>query len=194
MMKTCIVLSFLALASEGLYAFVSQSHHHPLQTRNLALNMAYVPDGFTPEQWKKLKQQEQDQRQKKKFGAFGPQGFKSRSLQSFQEDLEKGKADHLMPVFNAKDKVKKGEIKAEDVPYMQRGGSWDNTDVKGAKKKEWNSSDKKYEAATARSRGSPNFDWTGTQARKGGPQQATTTTSAAAKTKSSTKKLFGLWP
>jgi hypothetical protein len=36
-----------------------------------------------------------------------------------------------MPVMNAKDRVKKGEIKVQDIPYMQRLGSWDNSDVKG---------------------------------------------------------------
>jgi len=81
----------------------------------------------------------------KRFGAFGPQTFKSRSLQSFQQDLEKGKAAHLMPMFNAKEQLAKGKIKKEDIPYMQRGGSWDNTDVKGAKKKNWNEADKNYD-------------------------------------------------
>jgi hypothetical protein len=38
-----------------------------------------------------------------------------------------------MPMFNAKDKLKSGSIKREDIPYMQRGGSWDNTDIKGGK-------------------------------------------------------------
>jgi hypothetical protein len=42
-------------------------------------------------------------------------------------------ARHLMPMFNAKDKLKSGSIKREDIPYMQRGGSWDNTDVRGGK-------------------------------------------------------------
>ena len=42
-----------------------------------------------------------------------------------------------MPVFNAKEKVRAGKLKAEDIPYMQRGGNWDNSDVKGAKKKGW---------------------------------------------------------
>jgi len=40
---------------------------------------------------------------------------------------------------------KKGIIRPEDVPYMQRGGSPDNTDVKGAKNKlKWAKSDKDY--------------------------------------------------
>jgi hypothetical protein len=56
--------------------------------------------------------------------------------------LERGEASHLMPVFNAKQKVKKGELKVEDIPYMQRGGDWDNSDVKGAKKTKWLDSDK----------------------------------------------------
>ena len=69
----------------------------------------------------------------------------------------------------AKERVKKGEMKEEDIPvrynsllsgvdhnvlhishsffflfqYMQRLGSWDNSDVKGAKKKEWTETDKK---------------------------------------------------
>ena len=34
------------------------------------------------------------------------------------------KAAHLMPVFNAKEKIARGEIRKEDVPYMQRGGKW----------------------------------------------------------------------
>jgi len=47
-----------------------------------------------------------------------------------------------MPEFNAKERVKKGELKVEDIPYMQRGGNWDNSDVKGAKKAKWLPSDK----------------------------------------------------
>jgi hypothetical protein len=76
---------------------------------------------MSPDQYRKMVAKEKEQAAKKKFGAFGPQSFKSRSLQSFQRDLEKGQADHLLPVFNAKEKVKRGDIRPEDVPYMQRG-------------------------------------------------------------------------
>lgn len=76
---------------------------------------------MTPEEWKKLKQQEQASQAKKKYGAYGPQSFKSRSMQAFQQDLEKGKASHLLPIFNAKEQIKSGLIKPEDIPYMQRG-------------------------------------------------------------------------
>lgn len=125
--------------------------------------MGYVPDGMTPEQYKKLKEKEAKNQANKRFGAFGPQTFKSRSLQSFQKDLEQGKAGHLMPMMNAKEQLKKGKIKQQDIPYMQRGGSWDDADVKGAKKKSWNKYDKEYDA-NARPRG---VDWMGVNQRSG---------------------------
>jgi hypothetical protein len=96
-------------------------------------------------------------------------------LQSFQEALEKGEANHLMPVFNAKEKIQKGLIRPEDVPYMQRGGSWDNTDVKGAKNtKKWLASDKTYAAGGYRREQSVSIlgsgeglDWAGTRGKTG---------------------------
>lgn len=112
---------------------------------------------MTPEQYKKLKEKENAAKAAKKFGAFGPQTFKSRSMQSFQTDLEKGKADHLMPVFNAKEKLKAGVLKKQDIPYMQRGGNWDDSDVKTAKKKQWNEYDKKYNANQKQT----GIDWMG---------------------------------
>ena len=118
-------------------------------------------------QWKKKQAAEKAAQAKKNFAATGPQSFKSRSLQSFQKDLEKGKASHLLPVMFAKQRVAKGEIKAQDVPYMQRGGSWDNADVKGAKKKQWSTWDKSYAADNPNARPDPK--------------------------KPQTKKLFGMW-
>lgn len=148
------------------------------------LSAAYIPDGMTPEQWKQLKEKEQATKAKKKYGAYGPQSFKSRSLQAFQQDLEKGNTNHLLPVFNAKDKIKSGEIKQEDIPYMQRGGSWDNSDVGAAKKKKWSALDKSYKANEAPA--TP--DWLGNAQRKG-PQQKGKKTEQA----KPTKKLFGLF-
>lgn len=83
--------------------------------------MGYVPDGMTPEQWKRHQEEEKKKMARKNFAALGPQSFKSRSLQSFQTDLEKGKADHLLPVMFAKDRIKKGEIKETDVPCKYCG-------------------------------------------------------------------------
>jgi hypothetical protein len=82
-----------------------------------------VPDGFTAESYKAFKEAEAAKK-KKNLGRLGPRGFQSRSMQAFQEALERGEAEHLLPVFNAEERVKKGELKREDIPYMQRGGSW----------------------------------------------------------------------
>lgn len=108
---------------------------------------------------------------------MGPRGFKSRSMQSFQEALERGEAEHLMPMFDAKKKMAKGQISKEDIPYMQRGGPWDNTDVKGAKnRKRWLNSDKKYNDGGFRKEQlisifgyGDGLDWTGTR-KKSGPE------------------------
>ena len=145
--------------------------------RSSALNMGYVPSGFTPESYAKFKKEEEKKKAeaKKNLGGLGPRGFKSRSMQSFQEAMERGEAKHLMPVFNAKEKIKKGEIRPEDVPYMQRGGSWDNTDIKGARNvKKWLKSDKDYASGGYKKEQSVSIfgygdglDWTGKKAKKG---------------------------
>lgn len=91
----------------------------------------YVPDGLTKEQYAKMKKEEADKRKKRDFGKAGARGFESRSMQSFVAALEKGEAKHLMPVNPAK--VRSGEIPLKDVPYMQRGGAWNNKDLQGKK-------------------------------------------------------------
>jgi hypothetical protein len=58
--------------------------------------VGYVPDGMSPDQYKKLKEKEELDAKKKNFAAFGPQSFRSRSLQSWHKDMEKGEAGHLM--------------------------------------------------------------------------------------------------
>ena len=83
--------------------------------------MAHIPDAMSPEQWRKVQEKENATKAKKKFGAHGPQSFKSRSLQSFQKDPDKGKAGHLLLVFDAKEQVKEGKMKPEDIPHTQRG-------------------------------------------------------------------------
>ena len=42
-------------------------------------------------QWHDFQRAEKKEMQAKKFGKMGPTKFQSRSLQAFQEDLEKGK-------------------------------------------------------------------------------------------------------
>jgi hypothetical protein len=149
----------------------------------------YAPDGMTPEEYRKLIAKEKADLASKKLGAFGPQSFKSRSLLAFQTDLESGKAGHLMPVFNAKEKLKRGEIKQADIPYMQRLGSWDGSDVGQVKK--GNAKDKKYNA-NARPVG---VDWSGRNPSSGGPQSAVSAARAKANNaaQAAPKKKFGLW-
>ena len=113
-------------------AFVSPALSSSVASRTTSLS-AYVPDGMSKAQWDALKKKEKEDQKKKNFGAGGARGFKSRSMQSFMLAYERGEAAHLFPVDPAK--VKKGEIPLREVPYMQRGGSWDNSDLQ--KKKGW---------------------------------------------------------
>ena len=175
MTKSAIYAAFLvALASvhSGVQAFQPVQPH---KCESLTRLHGYVPSGFTPEQYKKFKEAEAKKAAaKKNLGGMGPRGFKSRSMQSFQEAMERGEAKHLMPVFNAKERVKRGELKVEDIPYMQRGGNWDNSDVKGAKKKNWLKSDKEYSSGGFKKEQSVSIfgkgeglDWTGKRSRAG---------------------------
>ena len=86
---------------------------------------------MSPAEWKKIQDKEKKQRTGKNFGAGGARGFKSRSFNSFVDAMERGEATHLFAVNP--DEVRKGNIALKDVPYMQRGGSWDNSDLKGKK-------------------------------------------------------------
>lgn len=156
--------------------FASASAFAPLSVgRTSTAVHGYIPDGFTAESYKKFKAQEAKKKQAANLGRLGPKGFKSRSFQSFQEALERGEAQHLMPVFNAEERVRKGELRVEDIPYMQRGGSWDNSDVKGARnKKNWLSSDKEYASGGFKKEQSVSIfgngnglDWTGKRGRTG---------------------------
>ena len=83
----------------------------------------------------------------------------------------------MLPVENAKKRLASGELKPEDIPYMQRGGNWDNSDLKGAKKVRWLGSDKEYaNGGFKRSQSVSIFgegaglDWTGKR-EKSGPVQ-----------------------
>jgi hypothetical protein len=103
---------------------------------------------------------------------YGPKGFKSRSMQAWQEAYESGKADHTFAPIDYKKLVRQGKMEKEDVPYMVRGGSWDNSDVKGAKRLPWSKKDKEYakggykkEQSVSILGSGPGFDWTGTKPR-----------------------------
>mmetsp|Transcript_26832 Transcript_26832/g.58862 ORF Transcript_26832/g.58862 Transcript_26832/m.58862 type:complete len:236 (+) Transcript_26832:145-852(+) len=171
-----VVMALAACAGVSITEAFQPPHHHQSKKCSSSTRLyEYVPSGFTPAQYKKFKADEAKKaKAKKNLGGLGPRGFQSRSMQSFQEAMEKGEASHLMPVFNAKERVKRGELKVEDIPYMQRGGNWDNTDVKGAKKKNWLKSDKEYSAGGFRKEQSVSIfgqgaglDWTGQRGRSG---------------------------
>ena len=92
---------------------------------NSDVNVGYVPSGFsTPHEWHDFQRKEKAEQQKKDFAAYGPTTFKSRSLQSFQEDLKAGKVTHLFPEMFAKQKLKRGMIKEEDVPVSGQDASY----------------------------------------------------------------------
>lgn len=92
-----------------------------------------------------------------------------------------------MPVMNAKKLVKEGKIKDEDVPYMQRGGSWDNSDLKTAKKIQWNEDDKKYQDVEKKPFWAAT-DWSGR-----GPRSSPAANKVAAQQPSKPRKKFSLW-
>ena len=69
----------------------------------------------------------------------------------------------------------------------EQGGSWDNSDVKTAKKIEWNADDKKYQPTGYKPSG---LDWSGT-----GPRGSPTTNNkkGTQEPKPKVQKLFGLF-
>ena len=135
--------------------------------------MAYVPDGLTAAQYQKIKTSEREKNKGKNLGALGPRGFKSRSMQAWQEAYEKGLAKHEIAPFGYREAFKAGKLKKEEIPYMVRGGSWDNSDVRFSKKRKWLRTDKEYakggykkEQSASILGSGPGFDWAGTRSRE----------------------------
>jgi adenylate kinase family enzyme len=63
--------------------------------------------------------------------------------------LERGeKGAKNFPVFNVNEKLRTGEIKKVDIPYMQRNnGAWDNSDVVNKRSKyykKWTKTDEDF--------------------------------------------------
>lgn len=172
--KISFVLAALAMAmaTDGTTAFASsaQTQTATASTRLAPLN-AYVPDGLTPEQYKKIKEEDK-KKMGKDLGRVGPRGFKSRSMQAWQEAFERGETGHTFAPFGYREKLKKGDIEKEDVPYMVRGGAWDNSDVFGARRLKWLKTDKEYakggykkEQSVSIIGSGPGLDWIGTRIR-----------------------------
>ena len=66
---------------------------------NTDVNNGYIPSGMSIHQWHELQRAEKKELQSKQFGKIGPSKFMSRSLQAFQEDLEKGKVRLRFTIF-----------------------------------------------------------------------------------------------
>jgi hypothetical protein len=113
-MRTFAAAALLALIASNVESF--QSPTLSMVRASKTAVFGYVPDGFTKESYAKFKEEEKKKLAKTNLGGVGPRGFKSQSMQSFQEALERGEAEHLLPVFNAAERVKKGELKVEDIP------------------------------------------------------------------------------
>ena len=173
------VMSLLLLSTltSNVGAFVPSSTSSA-STKNTSLQQqaAYVPDGLTREQYEKIKHNdERKQKKGKNLGAIGPKGFKSRSMQAWQQAYEKGMTGHTFaPVVGYQQKLKKRQIKQSDIPYMVRGGSWDNSDIKGggAKRQKWLKADRDYakggykkEQSVSILGSGPGIDWAGKRPR-----------------------------
>jgi len=103
MVKSLLAPIFILLASPSTLEAFQTSPIASMRTFEGVRN-AYVPDGFTPESYKKFKEKEKKKNKGKNLGKVGPKGFQSRSFQSFQEAMERGEAKHLMPVENARER------------------------------------------------------------------------------------------
>ena len=115
---TTTMKTFAAITAALLVGTSSAFMPQTLSTTRTSdiVTYGYVPAGFTPESYKKFKDAEAAKKKKAGLGKLGPRGFKSRSFQSFQEALERGETTHLMPVMNAEERVRKGELRREDIP------------------------------------------------------------------------------
>ena len=89
-MKTSCAI--LAVCFTSAQAFTS-----PLSTRTQPVSRlsAYVPAGLSAEEFKRIKAADQ-KKMGKNLGGLGPRGFKSRSMQSWQEAYEHGETGHAL--------------------------------------------------------------------------------------------------
>ena len=94
-------------------------------------------------------------------------------MQAWQEQAyEKGQAGHSFAPFGYREAFKQGKVSKAEIPYMVRGGSWDNSDVIGARRLPWNKKDREYanggykkEQSVSILGSGPGFDWTGQRPR-----------------------------
>lgn len=178
MSKNIVVAILIAISSSSLLkssAFPPTStESRSVRTTSTLLN-AYVPDGLSLEQYRKVKSQD-EKKKGKNLGALGPRGFKSRSIQAWQEAHDKGLSKHNFAPIGYRQKLQNGTLKKSEVPYTVRGGSWDNSDLGFGRKLPWMKSDKEYAKGGYKKQQSssilgygPGFDWTGKRPRDSNP-------------------------
>jgi hypothetical protein len=166
------LIAVITIILPGSFAFTTSTKISTGQPFVVAMTKTsysgYIPDGLTRDQYEQIKISDAKKTKGKNLGALGPRGFKSRSLTAFQQAQEKGKAKHLFSPIGYRDQIKKGVMKKEDVPYMVRGGSWDISDVFGARRLKRSKTDAEYEKGGYKKEQSasllgtgPGFDWTG---------------------------------
>lgn len=113
--KSIAYAAFLSLCLQtGTNAFVPASTMKTRSDELLSLH-AYVPNGLSAEEYARIKATDK-KKLGKDLGRLGPRGFKSRSMQAWQEAYERGETGHAIAPFGYKEKLKKGELKEEDVP------------------------------------------------------------------------------
>jgi hypothetical protein len=93
-------------------------------------------------------------------------------MEAWQKAYEKGQAGHTFAPIGFRKELQQGLLRREEVPYMVRGGSWDNSDVKGTQRLKWSKEDKQYakggykkEQSVSLLGSGPGLDWTGTRPR-----------------------------
>uniref|UniRef100_A0A7S3L6A0 RxLR effector protein n=1 Tax=Amphora coffeiformis TaxID=265554 RepID=A0A7S3L6A0_9STRA len=121
---TAIVLALFSVASVHGFSVTSSFSGSSVGVQSSNANgmtMEYIPSGMSKEQYRKLKEKEQNAKKGKNLGKVGITTFQSRSF----ADWQKSGGKNLFPVDPKKAK------NAKDIPYMQRpGGKPDDSDLK----------------------------------------------------------------
>lgn len=168
-----VILSALASAAYAFTTPTTTVHAGTPRPQSSSQLHAYVPDGLSAEEWRKIKTQEANRYKGVNLGRLGPRGFKSRSMEAWQKAYERGEADHSFAPINLKERLRQGLISKRDIPYMVRGGSWDNSDLFGVRRLKWLREDREYARGGFRKQQSasilgsgPGFDWAGKRSRE----------------------------
>lgn len=168
--------AFTFFGVQRTHGLLTTPHHASVDNRftttttTTALSHSYVPDGLTSEQYHQIKTKERQRLAGKDLGRLGPQGFQSRSLQAWQVAYEHGQVSHTFAPLQYQQQMRSGTLRPSDIPYMVRGGAWDNSDLKGVKRLPWNALDRNYakggykkEQSASILGSGPGLNWTGSR-------------------------------